>query len=77
MQKETPDGLTVRTANETVVIPKGDLESRKATNQSIMPQGLFEQLKPEEVRHLVAYLRSTEQVELPKSPTGVRLPLYV
>jgi len=66
VQKETPDGLTVRTANETVVIPKGDLESRKATNQSIMPEGLFDQLKPEEVRDLVAYLRSPEQVELPK-----------
>jgi putative membrane-bound dehydrogenase-like protein len=68
VQKETPDGLTVRTANETIVIPKADLETRKATNQSIMPEGLFDQLKPEEVRDLVAYLRSPEQVELPKSP---------
>jgi putative membrane-bound dehydrogenase-like protein len=61
IQKETPDGLTVRTANETVVIPKGDLESRKSTNQSIMPEGLFDQLKPDEVRDLVAYLRSAEK----------------
>jgi putative membrane-bound dehydrogenase-like protein len=68
IQKETPDGLTVRTANETVVIPKGDLENRKSTNQSIMPEGLWDQLKPDEVKNLVAYLRSPEQVELPKSP---------
>lgn len=66
VQKETPDGLTVRTANETVVIPKSDLESRRGTNQSIMPEGLFEQLKPDEVRDLIAYLRSPEQVPLPK-----------
>ncbi len=68
VQKETPDGLTVRTVNETITIPKGDLESRKATNQSIMPEGLLDSMKPEEVRDLVAYLRSSQQVELPKSP---------
>jgi putative heme-binding domain-containing protein len=68
VQKETQDGLTVRTATETVVIPKADLENRKPTNQSLMPEGLFDQLKPAEVRDLVAYLRSTEQVELPKIP---------
>ena len=27
-----------------------------------MPEGLFEQMKPDEVRDLVAYLRSKEQV---------------
>jgi len=68
VQKETPDGLTVRTATETIVVPKADLESRKPTNQSIMPEGLFDQLKATEVRDLVAYLRSAEQVELPKAP---------
>ncbi|HXD85925.1 MAG TPA: PVC-type heme-binding CxxCH protein [Urbifossiella sp.] len=56
--KETPDGLSVRTANETVTIVKGDIEQRKQTNQSIMPDGLFDALKPEEVRDLMAYLRS-------------------
>lgn len=68
VQKETPDGLTVRTANETIIIPKADLESRKTTNLSLMPEGLFDQLKPDEVRDLIAYLRSPEQVELPKGP---------
>jgi putative heme-binding domain-containing protein len=61
--KETPDGLSVRTANETVTIVKGDIEQRKQTNQSIMPEGLFDALKPEEVRDLVAYLRSSQQIK--------------
>jgi putative membrane-bound dehydrogenase-like protein len=54
--KETADGLSVRTANETVTIVRGDIESRKPTSQSIMPEGLFDLLKPAEVRDLVAYL---------------------
>lgn len=64
--RETPDGLTVRTTNETVVFPKGDIEGRKPTSQSIMPEGLFDALKPEEVRDLAAYLRSPQQVRLPE-----------
>jgi putative membrane-bound dehydrogenase-like protein len=64
--RETPDGVTVRTTNETVVIATRDIESRKPTSQSIMPDGLFDKLKPEEVRDLVAYLAAREQVPLPK-----------
>jgi putative membrane-bound dehydrogenase-like protein len=64
--KETPDGLTVRTTNDTVVIAKADVESRKQTSQSIMPEGLLDAMKPEEVRDLVAYLASPQQVPLPK-----------
>ncbi|HJZ54315.1 MAG TPA: c-type cytochrome, partial [Gemmataceae bacterium] len=63
--KETPDGLTVRTTNDTVVVATADIASRKQTSQSIMPEGLFDALKPEEVRDLVAYLASPQQVALP------------
>jgi hypothetical protein len=31
-----------------------------------MPDGLFDQMKPDEVRDLIAYLRAKEQVPLPK-----------
>lgn len=64
--KETKEALTVRTSNETVVLPTSDIASRKQTNLSIMPDGLFDQMKPDEVRDLVAYLRSKEQVPIPK-----------
>jgi putative membrane-bound dehydrogenase-like protein len=64
--RETKDALTVRTTNDTVIVPVGDIVSRKQTNLSIMPDGLFDQMKPEEVRDLVLYLRGKEQVPLPK-----------
>lgn len=61
--RETPDGVSVRTTNEVLVLPAGDIESRKPTGQSLMPEGLFDNLKPEEVRDLVAYLASSKQIE--------------
>jgi putative heme-binding domain-containing protein len=63
--RDTPEGLTVRTTNETVVIPRGDVESVQNTALSIMPEGLFDALRPEEVRDLVAYLARPQQVPLP------------
>ena len=62
--RETPDGITVRTTNEVLVLPAGDIEGRKQTYQSLMPEGLFDSLKPDEVRDLVAYLASPKQVPL-------------
>jgi putative heme-binding domain-containing protein len=64
--RETKDAVTVRTANDTVVLPTSDIAARKQTNLSIMPDGLFDQMKPDEVRDLVAYLRSKQQVPIPK-----------
>jgi putative membrane-bound dehydrogenase-like protein len=63
---ETKDAVTVRTTNEQLVLPVGDIAARKPTNLSIMPEGLFDAMKPDEVRDLVAYLRAKEQVPKPK-----------
>jgi putative heme-binding domain-containing protein len=64
--RENKEALTVRTTNDTILLPVSDIASRKQTNLSIMPDGLFDQMKPDEVRDLVAYLRSKEQVPIPK-----------
>jgi putative membrane-bound dehydrogenase-like protein len=63
---ETKDAVTIRTTNEQLVLPVGDIAARKPTNLSIMPEGLFDAMKPDEVRDLVAYLRAKEQVPKPK-----------
>lgn len=63
---ETKDAVTVRTTNEQLVLPVSDIAARKQTNLSIMPEGLFDAMKPDEVRDLVAYLRAKEQVPKPK-----------
>jgi putative membrane-bound dehydrogenase-like protein len=64
--RETKDAVTVRTVNDTLTIPTADIVTRRQTALSLMPEGLFDAMKPEEVRDLVAYLRAREQVSLPK-----------
>ncbi|MGL4422776.1 MAG: c-type cytochrome, partial [Gemmataceae bacterium] len=56
VKKETPQAITVRTVNELLIIPVADIESRKPTNHSVMPEGLFDQFKNDEIRDLIGYL---------------------
>jgi putative heme-binding domain-containing protein len=63
--EETPQTLSVRTANETVHVPTAEIESRKESPLSMMPEGLFDRLAADEIRDLVAYLASPQQVPLP------------
>lgn len=74
VQKETDTGLTVRTLTDTVVVPKSEVEERRLSEQSMMPDKLLEQFQPDEIRDLIAYLASAEQVPLrgPRSPIDVK-----
>ncbi len=50
----------------TVVIAKEDIEDRKVSAKSMMPDGQLDQLKHQEVFDLIKYLRTTQQVEAAK-----------
>ena len=59
--------LVLKTAEQPrVVIGKEDIEERKISEKSIMPEGQLDELKPRELKDLIKYLRTTEQVELAK-----------
>jgi putative membrane-bound dehydrogenase-like protein len=62
--EETPQTLVVQTANETLRVPTGEIENRRESALSMMPEGLFDRLSAEEIRDLVGYLASPEQVPL-------------
>lgn len=70
IQKETDSAITLRTINDTVVVPKSDIEEQQLSTQSLMPERLLDSLKAEEVRDLIAYLGSPTQVALrgPRAP---------
>ena len=52
--------LTLRVVGQdAVVISKSEIQSQEATDVSMMPPGLFDMLRNEEVLDLVAYLRTT------------------
>ncbi|MFT3882578.1 MAG: c-type cytochrome [Gemmatales bacterium] len=55
--------LTIQTATEKLVISKADIESQQQTNKSLMPEGLLDQLTINEIRDLIGYLCSPQQVE--------------
>lgn len=55
---ETEQTLTVQTVNERLVFPVGDIEERRKSKLSIMPDGLLDPLSENEVRDLMGYLRN-------------------
>lgn len=66
VKSDDGNGVTVQTATELIVVPKDEIESRRATPNSMMPDGLLLSLSADEVRDLVAYLASPSQAPLPK-----------
>jgi putative heme-binding domain-containing protein len=64
--RQDANAITIVTANETLVVPRIDLQSLTQGEISMMPEGLLQALSDGEVRDLVAYLRSPTQVPLPK-----------
>jgi putative membrane-bound dehydrogenase-like protein len=68
IQREDERSIAVRTANDIVILPKDEIEARRATNDSLMPEGLLNGLSKEDVRDLVGYLASPTQVPLSVAP---------
>jgi putative membrane-bound dehydrogenase-like protein len=66
VKEENDKSVTLQTQNEAVVVPKDEIEGRRASPNSLMPDGLLDKLTKEEVRDLAAYLASPKQVPLPK-----------
>ncbi|MGZ8939346.1 MAG: family 16 glycoside hydrolase [Limisphaerales bacterium] len=71
VKKDDANGITVATANETLIIPKGDVESIQVSEISMMPDGLLAQLTEQEVRDLIYYLGRPGQVPLLATPDTV------
>ena len=66
LAEEDGTKIVLRTPEQPrVVIAKEDIDFRKISPQSMMPDGQLDAMKPQEVIDLVKYLRTTEQVELP------------
>jgi putative membrane-bound dehydrogenase-like protein len=63
--EESAAALTVQTVNEKVLVPAGEVEARKLSTVSMMPDGLLSDLSLWEVRDLIAYLSGNQQAPLP------------
>jgi putative heme-binding domain-containing protein len=69
--KQDENAITIVTANETVLVPRGDVKSLQQGEISMMPEGLLQALNSGEVRDLVAYLKSPGQVPMAATADNV------
>ena len=58
--------LTLRLVGQDSIVTKSEILSREKSPVSMMPEGLLKTLKDDEVRDLIAYLRTPAQVPLPQ-----------
>ena len=65
IKTENDSALTLHTINEDAVIDKSDIDIRKKSELSLMPEGQLKEMNRAEVRDLIAYLAGRRQVPLP------------
>jgi putative membrane-bound dehydrogenase-like protein len=74
IRAEDKDTITLATANETVTLPKSEVEARRSSEQSMMAEDLWKPLSEHEIRSLVLYLASPAQVPMPQGEPGQKAP---
>lgn len=62
---QTPKTITLQTAKEAVTVERSDIDEIAVSALSLMPDGILQPLKPEQIRDLFAYLMYPTQVPLP------------
>ena len=60
----------VGTQNETLALPRNEIQSLQQSELSMMPEGLLAPLTDQEARDLLYYLSRPGQVPLPGEPKG-------
>jgi putative heme-binding domain-containing protein len=62
VKSEDAHTIALQTATDRVVVSRNDIESSQVQPVSMMPEGLLNRLTLKEVRDLVKYLGSPDQV---------------
>jgi putative heme-binding domain-containing protein len=69
--EQTEKTVTIQTVNERIVLDRTGIEQMQPSLVSMMPDGLFDKLTPQEIRDLIAYLATKTPVPLPdERPTA-------
>jgi putative heme-binding domain-containing protein len=69
IKERTPTGLVLQTATDKVVISTADVDEETTSPVSMMPEGQLDTMSPNEIRDLIGYLRTKQQVPLPTAGT--------
>ncbi|MDP6356199.1 MAG: c-type cytochrome, partial [Planctomycetota bacterium] len=68
LQNSDKNSVSLKTVTGPIRVSRNEIMKMVNTKMSAMPEGLLQGLKPDEIRDLVAYLQSKEQVPLGKGP---------
>jgi putative heme-binding domain-containing protein len=60
--------IELQMQNERLTIDRSEIREMQQGTLSLMPEGLLQTLTDDEIRDLIAYLRSPQQVPLPAHP---------
>ncbi len=64
IRAEDANALTLVTADEIFIIPQDEIDARRMSDESMMPDNLWSNLSEHEIRSMVAYLASPVQTRL-------------
>ena len=67
VKAQDDNSVTILTANESITVPRKEIQSLRQNDLSMMPEGLIDALAEQEVRDLIYYLSRPGQVPLPVS----------
>ena len=62
---ENENSVTLLTANDQVIVPRSDIDQLNQSRISMMPEDMLTKLSAVEIRDLIGYLASPQQVPLP------------
>jgi len=65
IKAEDNNAVTLQTENDILIIPKGEIDARKLSEISMMPEGLLANMSKDDARNLIAYLQQLTQVAFP------------
>jgi putative membrane-bound dehydrogenase-like protein len=64
LKEEAKETVKVQTANELLILPKNEIESRKSSDVSMMPDDILKTMSEFEFRSLIAYLQHPQQMPM-------------
>jgi len=71
IKSDTAEGLEIEDADaKRIKIPKGEIEQRKASDVSLMPNGIVEGITPQDFADLIAYMETLKDASANQAKPG-------
>jgi putative membrane-bound dehydrogenase-like protein len=72
LKKQEDKAVTIVTNTETITVPRNEIDQLRISKLSMMPEGLLDTFPENDIRDLIAYVRSPSQVPLAASAESAK-----